>query len=214
MPRAMSTEITRDRSHPDSWLTVFRAFLRLGCTSFGGPVAHLGYFRAEFVARRQWLDEVGLCRHRRALPVPARTGEQSGRHHARYSARRLARRLGRVDRLHPAFGIGAYRLRLWRRRDSATSPRRRGCTVSRSSPSRSSRKRFGAWRAICVPTASGPTMAWRRLLLVLAIPSAVGQIGAIILGGLIGWRFLPRASGGDYAPHRGAASSARPRWLR
>jgi chromate transporter len=53
---------------------VFRAFLRLGLTSFGGPVAHLGYFRAEFVARRRWLDDraftdlVALCQF---LPGPA-----------------------------------------------------------------------------------------------------------------------------------------------
>ena len=37
-------------------LDVFLTFLRLGCTSFGGPVAHLGYFEREFVARRKWLD--------------------------------------------------------------------------------------------------------------------------------------------------------------
>ena len=47
-------------------------FLRLGLTSFGGPVAHLGYFRDEFVERRRWLDERGLRRSRGALPVPAR----------------------------------------------------------------------------------------------------------------------------------------------
>ncbi|ONQ16993.1 chromate transporter, partial [Burkholderia cenocepacia] len=53
---------------------VFIAFLRLGLTSFGGPVAHLGYFRAEFVTRRGWLTErtyadlVGLCQF---LPGPA-----------------------------------------------------------------------------------------------------------------------------------------------
>lgn len=53
---------------------VFRAFLKLGVTSFGGPVAHLGYFRHEFVARRQWLTEsqygqlVALCQF---LPGPA-----------------------------------------------------------------------------------------------------------------------------------------------
>ncbi len=35
---------------------VLCAFLRLGLTSFGGPVAHLGYFRSEFVERRKWLD--------------------------------------------------------------------------------------------------------------------------------------------------------------
>ena len=38
-------------------LEVFLAFLKLGLTSFGGPVAHLGYFRAEFVERREWLDD-------------------------------------------------------------------------------------------------------------------------------------------------------------
>lgn len=36
---------------------ILLVFLRLGCTSFGGPVAHLGYFRAEFVTRRRWLGE-------------------------------------------------------------------------------------------------------------------------------------------------------------
>lgn len=36
---------------------VFLTFLRLGSTSFGGPIAHLGYFRREFVERRRWLDE-------------------------------------------------------------------------------------------------------------------------------------------------------------
>ena len=36
---------------------VFRVFLKLGLTSFGGPIAHLGYFRAEFVERRRWLTE-------------------------------------------------------------------------------------------------------------------------------------------------------------
>ena len=53
---------------------VFLIFLRLGLTSFGGPVAHLGYFRTEFVERRRWLGEaayadlVALCQF---LPGPA-----------------------------------------------------------------------------------------------------------------------------------------------
>jgi chromate transporter len=53
---------------------VFRAFLKLGLTSFGGPIAHLGYFRAELVVRRRWIDEAGyadlvaLCQF---LPGPA-----------------------------------------------------------------------------------------------------------------------------------------------
>ena len=53
---------------------VGRVFLRLGLTSFGGPVAHLGYFRTEFVERRRWLSDaqyaelVALCQF---LPGPA-----------------------------------------------------------------------------------------------------------------------------------------------
>jgi chromate transporter len=53
---------------------VFGAFLRLGLTSFGGPIAHLGYFHEAFVVRRKWLDErtfgdlVALCQF---LPGPA-----------------------------------------------------------------------------------------------------------------------------------------------
>jgi len=55
-------------------LEVFRAFLKLGVSSFGGPIAHLGYFRDELVVRRKWLDEatyadlVALCQF---LPGPA-----------------------------------------------------------------------------------------------------------------------------------------------
>ena len=53
---------------------VFAAFLRLGLTSFGGPIAHLGYFHEEFVVRRQWLDEktyVDLVALSQFLPGPA-----------------------------------------------------------------------------------------------------------------------------------------------
>lgn len=55
-------------------LEIFLAFLRLGVTSFGGPMAHIGYFRQEFVDRRKWIDEhtyadiVALCQF---LPGPA-----------------------------------------------------------------------------------------------------------------------------------------------
>src|SRR5438445_5989305 len=53
---------------------VLLIFLKLGLTCFGGPIAHVGYFREEFVVRRRWLDEhayadlVGLCQF---LPGPA-----------------------------------------------------------------------------------------------------------------------------------------------
>ena len=64
---------TSSRGQGNSW-EVLLVFLRLGLTSFGGPVAHLGYFREEIVARRKWLSEsayadlVALCQF---LPGPA-----------------------------------------------------------------------------------------------------------------------------------------------
>src|SRR5262249_60365382 len=57
-----------------SWREGLAGLLRLGLTCFGGPVAHLGYFREEFVRRRRWLDDksyadlVALCQF---LPGPA-----------------------------------------------------------------------------------------------------------------------------------------------
>ncbi|MDD3433904.1 MAG: chromate efflux transporter [Tepidiphilus sp.] len=62
-----------ERKRAGAWDVLF-VFLRLGLTSFGGPIAHLGYFREEFVVRRGWLDEreyadlVALCQF---LPGPA-----------------------------------------------------------------------------------------------------------------------------------------------
>jgi len=72
----MTSAIERapERGHDSSPLEVLRAFLTLGLTSFGGPVAHLGYFRNAFVVERGWLDEsafgdlVALCQF---LPGPA-----------------------------------------------------------------------------------------------------------------------------------------------
>jgi chromate transporter len=56
------------------WFETFHVAMRLGLTSFGGPIAHLGYFRREYVERRRWLtdqeyaDLVALCQF---LPGPA-----------------------------------------------------------------------------------------------------------------------------------------------
>jgi chromate transporter len=68
-------DLHRARASPSSTtLEIFSAFLKLGLTSFGGPIAHLGYFRTEFVERRKWLsdgayaDLVALCQF---LPGPA-----------------------------------------------------------------------------------------------------------------------------------------------
>ena len=69
----MAPQDSHNSESKSAW-AVFLIFLRLGLTSFGGPVAHLGYFRDEFVIRRKWLTEnsyadlVALCQF---LPGPA-----------------------------------------------------------------------------------------------------------------------------------------------
>lgn len=70
----MSPTSSSTANNNSSVWQLFLIFLRLGLTSFGGPIAHLGYFRDEFITRRQWLtdrtyaDLVALCHF---LPGPA-----------------------------------------------------------------------------------------------------------------------------------------------
>src|SRR5271154_901166 len=59
---------------PGSAREVLLVFLRLGCTSFGGPIAHLGYFQKELVERRRWCSEATLAEIialAQSLPGPA-----------------------------------------------------------------------------------------------------------------------------------------------
>ncbi|PMC01809.1 chromate transporter [Microbacterium sp. UMB0228] len=84
----MTSETRRAPVSGSAW-EVFRVFLRLGVTSFGGPIAHLGYFRTEIVERRRWMDDrayadlVALCQF---LPGPAssQVGFGIGLHRAGY----------------------------------------------------------------------------------------------------------------------------------
>jgi chromate transporter len=71
----LASKMALHKEHqPGSALEVLSIFAELGVTCFGGPIAHIGYFRQEFVVRRQWLDNaayanlVGLCQF---LPGPA-----------------------------------------------------------------------------------------------------------------------------------------------
>jgi chromate transporter len=69
-----TSALSEDKQARRGFGEIFLVFLRLGLTSFGGPIAHLGYFREEFVVRRRWLTErgyadiVALCQF---LPGPA-----------------------------------------------------------------------------------------------------------------------------------------------
>src|SRR5262249_975305 len=71
---SMNSDASVDEAEAGGALEVLAVATRLGLTSFGGPVAHLGYFRQEYVARRRWIDEqtyvdlVALCQF---LPGPA-----------------------------------------------------------------------------------------------------------------------------------------------
>ncbi len=84
----MTSETRRAPVRGSAW-EVFRVFLRLGVTSFGGPIAHLGYFRTEIVERRRWMDDrayadlVALCQF---LPGPtsSQVGFGIGLHRAGY----------------------------------------------------------------------------------------------------------------------------------
>lgn len=73
-PAVYGREVSGPQPNPATLAEVFRAALRLGLTSFGGPIAHIGYFRREYVERRRWFDDrafaelLALCQ---PLPGPA-----------------------------------------------------------------------------------------------------------------------------------------------
>src|ERR1700691_4921219 len=70
----MDTNVVQQTERSGSPWDVLLAFAKLGVSCFGGPIAHIGYFREEFVVRRRWIDEaaftdlVALCQF---LPGPA-----------------------------------------------------------------------------------------------------------------------------------------------
>jgi chromate transporter len=168
---------------------VLRIFLRLGLTSFGGPVAHLGYFRAEFVERRHWLDEaayadiVALCQF---LPGPAssQTGISIGLLRAGLSGA-LCAWLGFTAPSALAMIVFGYGVTaLGNLADSAWLHGLKIVAVAVVAQAV-----WGMARNLC-PDRERATIAVGAAMVVLAIPSAPGQIGAIAAGGLIGWRLL------------------------
>lgn len=180
----MNTDVTPSTR---SSLEVFQAFLKLGFTSFGGPVAHLGYFRDEFVTRRQWLsdaayaDLVALCQF---LPGPA--SSQVG-----FSLGLL--RGGWLGALMAwlAFTLPSALLLML----LAMSAGWFGGSVGQGilhglklvAVAVVAQAVWGMARSLC-PDRERATIAVLAVALVILLPSAIGQIGAIIAGGLIGLR--------------------------
>ena len=168
---------------------VLRVFLRLGLTSFGGPVAHLGYFRAELVDRRRWLDEaayadiVALCQF---LPGPAssQTGISIGILRAGLPGGFFAW-LGFTAPSALAMILFGYGMSwLGNLADSAWLHGLKIVAVAVVAQAV-----WGMARNLC-PDRERATIAVGAAMFVLAIPSAAGQIGAIAAGGLIGWGIL------------------------
>ena len=182
-----------------SALEVLRVFTKLGLTSFGGPVAHLGYFRTEFVERRKWVDEaryvdiVALCQF---LPGPAssQTGISLGILRAGLPGA-LAAWIGFSGPSALAmilFGYGVARLG-----DIAHVPWLHGLKIVAVAVV--AQAVWGMARNLC-PDRERASVAIGAALLALGVPSAAGQIGAIVAGGLIGWWLFPATAINEAVP--------------
>jgi chromate transporter len=165
--------------------TVFVVFLKLGLTSFGGPVAHIGYFREEFVARRKWLDDksyADLVALAQFLPGPAssQVGIAVGLIRAGYwggfvawvgftlpSAIAMVLFAYGVTHLGGALGSG------WLQ----------GLKVAAVAVVANAV--LGMMRSLA-PDRERATLAVAAAALVLALPGAWGQVGAILAGALVG----------------------------
>ena len=174
----------------DSPWTVFLAFLRLGLTSFGGPVAHLGYFRAEFVARRHWLDEAqyaDIVALSQMLPGPAssKVGIMLGVLRAGLPGA-LAAWLGFT--MPSALALIAFGYGVSALGDLAGAAWLHGLKIVAVAVV--AQAVWGMARTLC-PDRERLAIAGAATVLVLAAPSTLSQVGAIVLGGLIGWRLLP-----------------------
>ncbi len=191
---------------PGSAVEVLLAFAKLGVTSFGGPIAHLGYFRAEFVERRRWLDDqsyadlVALCQF---LPGPAssQVGMGLGLGRAGWLGA-LAAWVGFTLPSALALILFAYGVTRWSA--LAQSPAVHGLKIVAVAVV--AQAVWGMARSLC-PDRLRAGAAVLAALLVLAVPSAVGQIGAIALGAAAGrWALtlghLPPAQHRDYGVGR------------
>ena len=176
------------RKNGGSPFEVLRVFLKLGLTSFGGPVAHLGYFRNAFVLKRSWLDErafgdlVALCQF---LPGPAssQVGFAIGLMRAGYPGA-LAAWAGftlpsAVAMTLVAYGAGALH-----------GPAGEGLLhgLKLVAVAVVAQAVLGMAQSLA-PDRPRAAIAILALILVAFAPGGVGQIGAIVAGGLLGLVF-------------------------
>lgn len=183
-------------AHRGTATQVFAAFLKLGVTSFGGPIAHLGYFRHEFVTRRKWLEEpsyadiVALCQF---LPGPAssQVGITIGLLRAGLAGA-LAAWLGftapsALAMIAFGYGVTAFG-------DLGHAAWLHGLKIVAVAVV--AQAVWGMAQSLC-PDRPRVTLAIGAAVLTLLLPSAVGQVGVIALGALIGWWWLPGDAGNN-----------------
>lgn len=171
-------------THRSPW-AVFLIFLRLGLISFGGPVAHLGYFRDEFVVRRNWLSEhsyadlVALCQF---LPGPAssQVGMALGLSRAGYAGA-LAAWLGFT--LPSAIALILFALGIASYGDAMPAGVLHGLKVVAVAVV--AQAVWGMARTLC-PDVPRLSIMVAATCCVLLVPSAWGQVGVIIAAALIG----------------------------
>jgi chromate transporter len=188
-------------------LEVLSAFLKLGLTSFGGPVAHLGYFQTEFVRHRRWLDDrsyadlVALCQF---LPGPA--SSQVGMALGLQRAGWLGALMAWVGFTLPsALALIAFAYGIAHYSELAASGAVQGLKIVAVAVV--AQAVWGMARSLC-PDRPRAGLAILAALLTLALPSAIGQVGAIVASGLVGWLLLklPQQAAG---PHVGCGVSRR-----
>jgi chromate transporter len=176
---------------------VFVVFLRLGLTSFGGPVAHLGYFRDAFVARRRWFSEqayadiVALCQF---LPGPAssQVGMVVGLSRAGLPGA-LAAWIGFT--LPSAVALIVFALGLSRYGSLIPAGALHGLKVAAVAVV--AQAVWAMARSLC-PDAPRITLMALAAVAVSLAPSPACQLGVMLLAGLIGAR---RFRGGAAVPH-------------
>jgi len=170
-------------------LEIFLIFLRLGLTSFGGPIAHLGYFRQEFVERRKWLDEhayadlVSLCQF---LPGPAssQVGIALGLSRAGIPGA-IAAWLGFT--LPSAILLVLFGLGLAFVGDKFGSGWLHGLKIVAVAVV--AQALWGMGKSLS-PDKVRATIAIGAAAMSTLAPSSLGQVGAIVVSGIFGWLFL------------------------
>jgi chromate transporter len=170
-------------------LSLFRIFFKLGLTSFGGPIAHLAYFREEFVTRRRWFDEhsyadiVALCQF---LPGPAssQVGMAIGLSRAGIGGA-LAAFLGFT--LPSAIALVLFGLGINRFGSQLGGGWLHGLNVVAVAVV--AQALWGMGKSLA-PDGKRAIVVVAAALFVTLVPSSFGQVAVIILSGLYGWAFL------------------------